>query len=179
MSLQVNYGNFLRKKESNAVKFNHNKPLISLAVSACMVFAITGSTLSGLALAYTYMAKPQQNYDINYFNKAQKLSMDVTKALGQLKDARPENINTIATIQTFTSAKPEGVDIDSFKITEKKYTVTATTKDMKLANTFLGKLNFVGREAAIGNIVTKDGDITFTIDVTEKAKAKAQKGGKK
>ena len=50
---------------------------------------------------------------------------------------------------------------------------------MKLANTFLGKLNFAGREAAIGNIVTKDGDITFTIDVTEKAKAKAQKGGKK
>ena len=34
VSLQVNYGNFLRKKESNAVKFNHNKPLISLAVSA-------------------------------------------------------------------------------------------------------------------------------------------------
>ena len=130
MSLQVNYGNFLRKKESNAVKFNHNKPLISLAVSACMVFAITGSTLSGLALAYTYMAKPQQNYDINYFNKAQKLSMDVTKALGQLKDARPENINTIATIQTFTSAKPEGVDIDSFKITEKKYTVTAVSPSL-------------------------------------------------
>ena len=95
MKLPVNYGNFLLKKDSDKARFQHNKPIISLCVSAVMVFAVTGAALNGLALAYAHMTAPNQNYDINYFNKAQKLSTDVSKSLALYKDARPDDINAI------------------------------------------------------------------------------------
>lgn len=180
MKLPVNYGNFLLKKDSDKARFQHNKPIISLCVSAVMVFAVTGAALNGLALAYAHMTAPNQNYDINYFNKAQKLSTDVSKSLALYKDARPDDINAIKTVQVF-SAKPAGVDIENIKIDSKKYIVTGSTTDMKLANEYLSKMNFgKEREAAISNITTKEDKSIFTITVTEKAKqpkAKQKKGG--
>lgn len=181
MNLPVNYGNFLLKKESDNARFRYNKPLISLAVSAVMVFAVTGALLSGLALAYTHMTTPKQNYDINYFNKAQKLSTDVSKSLAQFKDARPDGINAVKTVQVFNAAKPEGIDIENIKIDSKKYIVTGATDDMNLANDYLEKLDFGReREAVISNIITKEDKSNFTITVSEKVKqqnAKAKKGG--
>lgn len=180
--LPINYGNFLSKEEHAAAMYEYNKPVISLVVKSITLFAVAAAVTVGMATGYSYISNPIQQYDTAQFNEAQKLSQEVSKSLGVSKEARPNGINVIDSVNKFMAPKTKEITITQLKIQPDKYTVTAQTENIEAANAYAQALDFgKDKRVNISNINTKDGLSEFTVTVTEikKAKAAPSKGGQK
>lgn len=170
--LSVNYGNFLRRADTEKAKYEYNRPIISFVATAICVFCFTGALVSGAALGYAYMTKPVPTFSTDIFNRAQTLNTNLSRGVAQMKQSRPEGINTVNVIYKITDSKPADVSITNLKLAPGHYTIKGFAATQESANNFASSLDF-GKtmQSAITSLSSDKGTNEFTIEVTAKPKA--------
>lgn len=170
--LSINYGNFLRRNETEKARYEFNRPVIALAVNTFCVFCVTGACVMGALFAYSSLVKPTPTFSQDTFTKAQTLNNNLSKGIAVMKQARPENINTVSIISQITSHKPSDVAIKDIKITPGHYTIKGLTYSQESANTYASSLEF-GKDfqTAVTSVSFDKGIYTFTIEANTMKKA--------
>lgn len=170
--LLVNYGNFLRKSETEQASYEFNRPIISFIANTVCAFCLTGAVVSGAALGYAYMSKPSPTFSQDIFSRAQTLNTNLSRGVAQMKQARPDDINTVNVVCELTEKKPAEVVITNLKVVPAHYTVKGFSQSQEAVNSYAAALDFgKGMQSAVTNISSDKGTNEFTIEVTAKVKA--------
>lgn len=173
--LSVNYGNFLRKSETEKARYEFNCPIISFVVSTLTIFCFTGAVVTGALCAYAYLSDPAPTFSQDMFNRAQTLNTNLSKGIATMKQARPDEINTIAVIAKISESKPGDVMIENIKIIPGHYTVKGFANSQESADTFASSMDFgKGFQCVVTQSSFDKGVYSFTIDAVSKVKAPAK-----
>lgn len=173
--LSVNYGNFLRKSETEKARYEFNRPIISFVVSTLTIFCFTGAVVTGALCAYAYLSDPAPTFSQDMFNRAQTLNTNLSKGIATMKQARPDEINTIAVIAKISESKPGDVMIENIKIIPGHYTVKGFANSQESADTFASSMDFGKGFQCVVTQSSFDKDVYFfTIDAVSKVKAPAK-----
>lgn len=182
--LSVNYGNFLRKSESEKARYEFNRPVLSFGVTCVTLFCVGIAASSASLYAFSLFSSPVPSFSQDTFQSAQALNTNLSKSIAAMKNARPDGIQTVDVISKIIEMKPSDVMIDSMKIAPGHYTIKGFTSAQESANVFASALDF-GKEfqSAVTSMTQEKGTNVFTIDVTMKTKPQAKapakpKGGK-
>ena len=174
MDLQVRYGTFLRKQELSNAKYEYMKPYFRKYAFCALGFAAGILTVMVAANMYAKMLKPVQTYDMDYYNKAQALSVEVNKGLAKLREVRPNGIDVCEAVQQFSS-KPKDVELESILIDTHRYVVKGKSRNVNSPNEYVSMLDFKDKVVAVSDIRNSEDGTEFTITVTPNVK----KGGNK
>ena len=169
--LQVNYGNFLRKSETEKAAFDFRKPVYRFFANTICIFCVAGAVASGLAYAYAYMTVPEPAYSSDLYNRAQALNNNLSKGAAIMKQARPQGINVESAVNKFADARPSDVVLTSVSIRPELYTVKGFTPKQESVNAYAAALDFgKDKEVSIASVSNDKGTNEFTINVKPKAK---------
>lgn len=173
--LSVNYGNFLKKSETEKARYEFNRPIIGFVATTIAVFCFTGAVVTGALCAYAYLSDPTPTFSQDMFNRAQTLNNNLSKGIATMKNARPDGINTMAVVSKITENKPSDVLIEDMKIIPGHYTVKGFANAQESADKFASDLDF-GKDfqCAVTSSSFDKGVYSFTIEAISKVKAPAK-----
>lgn len=176
--LQVNYGNFLRKNETDKAAYDYRKPVYKFIANTICVFCVAGAVASSLAYAYAFMTVPEPAYSSELYNKAQVLNNNLSKGAATMKQARPQGINVENAINKFSDARPSDVVLTSVSVRPELYTVKGFTPKQESVNAYVTALDFgKDKEVSIASVSSNDKGISeFTINVKPKPKKELAAG---
>lgn len=173
--LSVNYGNFLKRSETEKARYEFNRPIISFVANTITIFCFTGAVVTGALCAYAYFSNPVPTFSQDMYNRAQSLNNNLSKGIATMKNARPDGINTMDVLSKITENKPGNVSIENIKIIPGHYTVKGFANDQESADKFASGLDFgKGFQCAVTSSSFDKGVYTFTIEAISKVKAPAR-----
>lgn len=189
MALWEESNNFLPRNEVEKTIYNRRKPVIIFVMVMFLVFNVVGCIVQGVAIAYASWSYQPVEIDQVKYQAAQKLNNELSQRFGQLKLARPKDVNVIAALAAVTNAKPSEVSLSEINITPDKTVITGVTQNLDLANQYCNGIIIKGKKTLLDTVkedkenkdsmgaVSTAKDIRFTISVIENTKAEG--GGNK
>lgn len=185
MGLSEKSNGFLPKNEMERTLYNRRKPVFILLLSMFLTFNIVGCIVESLAIGYAIWAYRPVVIDQDKYIAAQKLNTELSQRFGNLKLARPKNINVIVMLAAITDAKPAEVNLTEINITVDKTTISGVTKNLDQANQYCNAISIrdkkvlldtVKEDNATTSIAPAGGkDIKFTISIIENTKGGSTK----
>lgn len=201
--LLKNYGSFLTEKQKNEAAYNFNKPVIRQWCIGFLFFSVMAAAAMGTAVFHAMYTVPHAVVPAVSYSRAQAASSRVSKSLGVLREAHPQDIDVCNVLGVFTEAVARSngsVSVKDILIKPQNYTLKAMGKDIASANDFLKSLPFDSRKfdkqlsdireskkmAALASLPgqaaileAENNPVEFTIIVTPKAAAKNKKAAPK
>lgn len=176
--LSVNYGNFLRRNETDKAAYDFRKPVYQFVANTVCAFCLAGTVASGIAYAYSCISVPEPAYSAEIYSKAQALNNNLTKGAAAMKQGRPQNINVASAVNKFADARPSDVVLTGLSIRPELYVVKGIASKQESINAYVSALDF-GKDkeisiASVSNNAEK-GVNEFTINVKAKPQKQAAK----
>ena len=163
---------FLPKSEIERTLYNRRKPIILLVMVMFLVFNLVGCAVQGLAIAYAAWAIQPVQIDQEKYNDAQKLNLELSHRFSQLKLARPNDVNVIATLAAVTNAKPAEVSLTDINIGAEKTIITGITQNLDVANKYCNDIVLPGKKTQIDTVKTNQAGNTAanTVPIAQQGK---------
>lgn len=189
----LDYGSFLTKEKKNQAAYEHSKPLFKLGFIAFFAFSLGCLVTMGAGYAYVYYTKPVPIVTGEEYNRTHKLSLDVNKAIGVIKNARPKGIDAVEAVGTFSDAAAklkDKVALVDISVTPDNYVAKGVATDIMSCDAYLKSLafpegRFTKELSDVKSSDKKEADegparVEFTVKVTPRAvAAPADAGGAK
>ena len=180
----LDYGSFLTKEKKNRTAYEHSKPLFRLGFLAFFAFSLGCLVTMGAGYAYVYYTKPVPVVTGEEYNRTHKLSLDVNKAIAVVKNARPNGIDAVEAVGTFSdaaSALKDKIALVDIAVTPDSYVARGVATDIKSCDAYLKSLafpegRFTKELSDVKSSDTKEADegparVDFTVKVTPRATA--------